>query len=90
MFWDRPLNHALSNLMKHVRAPVRLVLWDGREFALSESPSVTVRLRDASVASIFAKPSLLSLAEAYIDGRADLEGDVREAIRHERHHKRVR
>jgi cyclopropane-fatty-acyl-phospholipid synthase len=81
MFWDRPLNHALSNLMKHVRAPVRLVLWDGREFALSDSPSVTVRLRDASAASIFAKPSLLSLAEAYIDGRADLEGDVREAIR---------
>jgi cyclopropane-fatty-acyl-phospholipid synthase len=81
MLWDRPLNLALSNLKKQVHAPVRLVLWDGREFALSDSPSVTVRLRDASAASILAKPSLLSLAEAYIDGRADLEGDVREAIR---------
>jgi cyclopropane-fatty-acyl-phospholipid synthase len=81
MLWDRPIDRALSVLKKQVRAPVRLVLWDGREFAFSETPSVTVRLRDASAASLLARPSLLSLAEAYIEGRADLEGDVREAIR---------
>jgi cyclopropane-fatty-acyl-phospholipid synthase len=81
MLWARPLDYALTNLMKQVRAPVRLVLWDGREFDLSESPSVTVRLKDARAALALAKPSLLSLAEAYIEGQADLEGDVREAIR---------
>jgi len=81
MLWARPLDYALSNLKKQVHAPVRLVLWDGRELALADSTSVTVRLRDAQAMSVFARPSLLSLAEAYIDGRADLEGDMREAIR---------
>ena len=35
MLWANPVDHALSNLKKHVRAPVRVVLWDGREVALS-------------------------------------------------------
>ena len=81
MFWDRPVESALSNLKKQVHAPVRVVLWDGREVALSEEPVVTVRLKEASAAAALANPSLLTLAEAYIEGRADLEGDMREAIR---------
>ncbi|HET9651349.1 MAG TPA: class I SAM-dependent methyltransferase [Usitatibacter sp.] len=81
MPWARPLDHALSNLKKLVQAPVRLVLWDGRELALSESPSVTVRLKDARAAAALARPSLLTLAEAYIEGQAELEGDLRVAIR---------
>ena len=81
MFWERPLDHALSNLKKRVQAPVRLVLWDGREVSLSEEPRVTVRLKGTRAASAFMRPSLLSLAEAYIDGHADLEGDLNEAIR---------
>ena len=81
MFWERPLEHALSNLKKNVHAPVRLVLWDGREVAFSEQPEVTVRLKGTRAASAFMKPSLLSLAEAYIDGYADLEGDLNAAIR---------
>jgi len=76
-----PIDQALSYLKKNVRAPFRLVLWDGREVALCESPSVTVRLKDARAAAAFARPSLLALAEAYIEGDADVEGDVREAIR---------
>ncbi len=81
MFWERPLEHALSNLKKRVNAPVRLVLWDGREVALSDEPRVTVRLKGTRAASAFMRPSLLALAEAYIDGHADLEGDLNEAIR---------
>ena len=81
MFWERPLDLALSNLKKRVQAPVRLVLWDGREVSLSEAPRVTVRLKGTRAASAFMRPSLLSLAEAYIEGHADLEGDMNEAIR---------
>ncbi len=81
MFWEKPLDNALSNLKKNVTAPVRLVLWDGREVALSDKPRVTVRLKGLRAASALARPTLLSLAEAYIDGEVDLEGDVREAIR---------
>jgi cyclopropane-fatty-acyl-phospholipid synthase len=81
VFWDKPLDNALSNLKKSVSAPVRLVLWDGREVAFSEKPRVTVRLNGMRAASALVRPTLLTLAEAYIDGHAELEGDVREAIR---------
>ncbi|MGZ5097105.1 MAG: class I SAM-dependent methyltransferase [Usitatibacter sp.] len=81
MFWARPLDHALSNLKKQVSAPVRLVLWDGREVTLSDQPLVTLRFKYPRTASVLANPSMLSLAEAYIEGDADVEGDVRAAIR---------
>jgi cyclopropane-fatty-acyl-phospholipid synthase len=81
VFWDRPVEYALSNLQKRVHAPVRVVLWDGREVAFDEKPSVTLKLHGTRGASALMKPSLMSLAEAYIEGHADLEGDVREAIR---------
>ena len=81
MFWEKPLDNAISRLKKNVTAPVRLVLWDGREIALSDKPRVTVRLKSLRAASALARPTLLTLAEAYIDGEVELEGDVREAIR---------
>jgi cyclopropane-fatty-acyl-phospholipid synthase len=81
MFWDRPLDHALTNLKKRVNAPLKVVLWDGREIAFSDEPRVTMRVKGARGASALVNPSLLSLAEAYIDGHTELEGDLREAIR---------
>jgi cyclopropane-fatty-acyl-phospholipid synthase len=81
VFWNRPVDSALDRLKQSVHAPLRVVLWDGREVALSETPRVTLRLKRTRAAAAFANPSLLSLAEAYIEGDVDLEGDVREAIR---------
>ena len=81
MFWESPVDSALSRLKRNVHAPVRVVLWDGREIAFSEKPRVTLRLKGTRAAAALSRPNLLSLAEAYIDGDADLEGEVREAIR---------
>jgi len=81
VFWENPLDNALSHLKQNVRAPVKLVLWDGREVAFDKDPSVIVRLKGSRVASALVRPSLLTLAEAYIDGEAEIEGDVRDAIR---------
>jgi cyclopropane-fatty-acyl-phospholipid synthase len=81
MFWDTAVDRAIANLKRQGSAHVRVVLWDGREYDLSETPSVTLRLKDARAASALAKPTFLSLAEAYIHGDADVEGDVRDAIR---------
>ncbi|HSS28777.1 MAG TPA: class I SAM-dependent methyltransferase [Usitatibacter sp.] len=81
MFWDKPLDNALSRLKQNVRAPVKLVLWDGREVAFDKNPRVTVRLKDSRIASTLVRPSLLTLAEAYIDGEVEIEGDVGDAIR---------
>ena len=81
MFWEKPLDNALGRLKRNVRAPVKLILWDGREVCFDKEPRVTVRLKDSRVASTLVRPSLLTLAEAYIEGEAEIEGDVRDAIR---------
>lgn len=81
MFWTRPIDAVLGRLARQVSAPLRLVLWDGREYQLGDSPSVTLRLKDQRTASVLARPSFLSLAEAYISGDAEIEGDMRDAIR---------
>ena len=79
MFWEKQFDNTLSKLKRDVHAPVRVVLWDGREVSFSDEPRATLRIKRSSAA--LAKPDLLSLAQAYIDGDAELEGDVREAIR---------
>ena len=81
MPFSKPLDDAISSLGREVSAPVRVVLWDGREFQFSEKPSVTLRLRDQRALQALRDPSLLKLAETYIEGGAELEGNVRDAIR---------
>ena len=81
MLWQSSVENALSRLKEQVVTPLRVVLWDGREFAFAAAPRVTVRLKEAEAASALIRPSLLTLAEAYINGLVDVEGDVREAIR---------
>jgi len=81
VFWEWPVDSALSKLKQNVNAPVRVVFWDGREVAFSDEPRVTLRLNSTRAAAKLSNPNLLSLAEAYIDGDAELEGDMREAIR---------
>jgi len=81
VFWQRPVDQALSRLKENVHAPLRVVLWDGREVALSDDPLVTVTLKSMDAASALAQRSLLGLAEAYVEGRADVEGSVLEAIK---------
>jgi len=81
VFWEKPLDNALTRLKQSVKAPVKLVLWDGREVAFAEKPRVVVRLKDSRVAAALVRPTLLTLAEAYIEGEVEIEGDVRDAIR---------
>jgi cyclopropane-fatty-acyl-phospholipid synthase len=81
VFWENPIDNALSQLKAQVRAPLRVVLWDGREVALSDEPQATLKIKGERAVRALARPSLLALAEAYIEGDVDLEGDLREAIR---------
>jgi cyclopropane-fatty-acyl-phospholipid synthase len=80
VFWNKQVDNAISRLKRDVHAPVRVVLWDGREVAFDEDPRVTIRLNHASTAAALRKPSLMALAQAYIEGGAEIEGDVRDAI----------
>ena len=80
MFWERAIDHALDKLKRQIEAPVRLQLWDGRRIDFSSAPCVTLKLNDWQAASAFRDPSLLSIAQAYIDGHLDLEGRLMDAV----------
>ncbi len=75
----------LGRLAEQVRAgggiPLRIVLPDGSSTDFGEAPRVTLTIRDPSVPSRFAQLTLGGLAEAYVEGRFDIDGDLREAIR---------
>jgi cyclopropane-fatty-acyl-phospholipid synthase len=75
----------LSRLAERVRSegglPIRIVLPDGEAADFGPTPTLTVTVRDAAALAQFRQPTLGGLAEAYVEGRIDIDGDVAEAIR---------
>ena len=75
----------LSKLAGQVRdgggLPLRIVLPDGESADFGESPRLTLTVRDPAVLAQFRQPTLGGLAEAYVEGAIDIDGDVAEAIR---------
>ncbi|MFE0510096.1 class I SAM-dependent methyltransferase [Streptomyces sp. NPDC058964] len=60
--------------------PVRLRTWDGSEAGPSQGPVVVVRSRRA-LRRLLWEPGELGLAQAYVTGEVDVEGDLGQALR---------
>jgi cyclopropane-fatty-acyl-phospholipid synthase len=60
--------------------PVRLRAWDGSEAGPSDAPVVVLRSRRALRRMLYA-PGELGLAQAYVTGELDVEGDLAEGFR---------
>lgn len=69
--------------------PVRVRMWDGSETGAADGPLVHVRSRRALRRLLWA-PGELGLAEAYITGDVEVEGDLAEGLRAMRHAVRER
>jgi cyclopropane-fatty-acyl-phospholipid synthase len=80
MFREIVLGAALNKLKASVTTPLRLVLPDGTEHLFSASPSVTVRLGSKKAVKKFFQPSLLTLAEAYIEREIEIDGAIGDII----------
>lgn len=63
-----------------VPLPVRLCAWDGSEAGPPDAPRVVLRSPRA-VRRLLWQPGELGLAEAYISGDLDVEGDLTDALR---------
>jgi cyclopropane-fatty-acyl-phospholipid synthase len=74
----------LSKLADEVRRdgglPMRIVLPDGSQIDFGAAPDFTLTVRDSAVLKAFSQPTLGGLAEAYVEGRIDFDGDVATAI----------
>ena len=60
--------------------PVRIVAWDGSAAGPATGPAVVIRSRKA-LRRILWSPGELGLAQAYVTGEIDIEGDLVEAFR---------
>ncbi|MFE9817474.1 class I SAM-dependent methyltransferase [Streptomyces sp. NPDC005773] len=82
----------LEPLAEHLlggELPVRVRMWDGSETGAADGPLVHVRSRRALRRLPWA-PGELGLAEAYITGDIDIEGDLADGLRAMRHAVRER
>lgn len=70
----------LPTALRDLRLPLRLKLWDGKQIDLGPKPRVTLVVKDPSLVTQLAYPSLDALGAAYVEGRVDLEGPIEEAI----------
>src|SRR4051812_25267211 len=59
--------------------PIRIRAWDGSEVGPADAPAVLVRSRRA-LRRLLWQPGELGLAQAYITGEIDVEGDLTEGF----------
>ena len=71
----------LPPALQNLQLPLRLRLWDGHEFNLGPTPSVTIVVKDPQLVSQFTHPSLDLLGAAFVEGKLELEGSISDVIR---------
>lgn len=82
MFWEKRLENWIDHIRHNSALPLRLQLWNGREFDFGQStPQVTIRVPQASSLSYLLTPSLSNLGKAYVEGKLEVEGRVNEIVR---------
>jgi cyclopropane-fatty-acyl-phospholipid synthase len=81
MFLEKRLKRLVERVCSQASIPLRITLWNGRQFDLSDSPSVTVRIPGPSALRYLLSPDLNRLGEAYVEGHIAVEGPVHEVFR---------
>ena len=66
MFIESHMEKLLSSIPVGMAIPLRVVLWNGREFNLSSEPTVTIHVPTPSALQYFIAPDLHKLGEAYL------------------------
>jgi cyclopropane-fatty-acyl-phospholipid synthase len=74
-----------TEMLKKVQAriaglPLHVMLWNGGEAGNAETASIHVRLNSPAALTAFIKPTLGSLARAYVEGEMDFDGNPRDIL----------
>lgn len=76
------IEYRLERLFKRIPAdfsiPLRVVLWNGREFRFSAEPTVTVYVPSPGALRYFIPPDLNKLGAAFVEGHIRVEGSIHE------------
>ena len=76
----RRIPHALAALIPASDIPLRLKLWNGFQHDLGPQPKVTVSILSPGALRYFAPPSLDKLAEGYVNGHFDVQGQAADIV----------
>lgn len=82
MFWEKKLENWVNEVRHRAAIPLRLELWNGQRFDFGSyaAPEVTVRVPHVSSLTYLLTPSLANLGEAYVEGKIEVEGKIKEII----------
>jgi len=82
VFWEKKLENWVNEVRHRTALPLRLELWNGQKFDFGSyaAPDVTVRVPHVSALTYLLTPSLANLGEAYVEGKIEVEGKIREII----------
>ncbi|MDH4323569.1 MAG: class I SAM-dependent methyltransferase [Betaproteobacteria bacterium] len=81
MILESQIEKMVGELRAGAGLPLAIELWNGKRYALSEHPTVTLRVPAASAIKYLAKADLAALGEAFVEGYIDVVGPISEAIR---------
>jgi len=82
VFWEKKLDAWVENIRNASAPPLRLVLWNGQQYDFSKgTPEVTLKVPQASAITSLLNPSLANLGEAYVEGKIEVEGAVKNIIK---------
>jgi cyclopropane-fatty-acyl-phospholipid synthase len=74
MFFEKRFLKAIDHIRSQVALPLRIELWNGRQFDFSSDPNVTVTIPNSSALRYFISPDLNGLGEAFVEGHIQVEG----------------
>jgi cyclopropane-fatty-acyl-phospholipid synthase len=75
------LLNQLRNRLGSDAPPLRLVFWNGETFDFAPAPRVTIRLHQRRLARFFLSGNMGRLAEAYVAGEIEVDGNIGEIMR---------
>lgn len=74
MFFEKRFLKTIDQIRTQVAVPLRIELWNGRQFDFCSEPSVTVTIPTSAALRYFISPNLNKLGEAFVEGHIQVEG----------------
>ena len=67
--------------LSELDVPLAVTFWNGRRFAPSKPPQVSVTVRSPQVLASLLRPTMGKLARHYVEQQLDVDGDTRDILR---------
>lgn len=81
MFFEKRFLKVIDQFRDQGVIPLRIELWNGRQFDLGSDPSVTVKIPNSSALRYFISPNLNTLGEAFVEGHIHVEGSSKNVFK---------